>query len=246
MPSCEVRPDFFERFPWALHAPQTPLQDAASDAEQQAVVAVAEGLIQLVRTSIVLGFDTGRPPDINPTASLPPLLAAPGAAFVTLRRNGMLRGCIGSAVATRPLIVDVTQHAFNAAFRDGRFPKLGLAELAGLELSVSVLTAPVPMAFSDEPDLLAQLQPGIDGLIIEDSGRAALFLPSVWQEVREPRQFLTLLKQKAGMAAGHFSPSFTARRFRSIDVKGRMVDPSVPGAASAVSSLRWSPIPRRR
>ncbi|HTB43645.1 MAG TPA: AmmeMemoRadiSam system protein B [Acetobacteraceae bacterium] len=240
---------------WALHAPEngtaqtrdrpTDAQETGLDAEQQAVVAVGEALIQLVRTAIGLGFDTGRPADINPAAPLPPLLAAPGAAFVTLRRNGRLRGCIGSAVATRPLIVDVAHHAFNAAFRDGRFPKLGLDELAGLELSVSVLTAPVPMAFADEADLLRQLRPGIDGLIIEDAGRAALFLPSVWEEIREPRQFLTLLKQKAGMPAAYFSPTFTARRFRSIEVKGPMVGAPVPGtpAAAATTALRWSPVP---
>jgi MEMO1 family protein len=230
---------------WALHtgAAQAPEMDA----EQQAVVALAEGLIQLVRTAIGLGFDTGRPPDINPQAQLPPLLTAPGAAFVTLRRNGMLRGCIGSAVATRPLIVDVVQHAFNAAFRDWRFPKLALDELARLELSVSVLTAPVPMAFGDENDLLAQLRPDTDGLIIEDAGRSALFLPSVWQEVREPRRFLTLLKLKAGMAATHFSTAFVARRFRSIEVKGHMVDASAPRAvAAAADLLRWSPVPGRR
>ena len=81
----------------------------------------------------------------RPTPVCAPLLAAPGAAFVTLRRHGMLRGCIGSAVATRPLIVDVVQHAFNAAFRDWRFPRLDWLELVGLSLSVSVLTPPSPM-----------------------------------------------------------------------------------------------------
>jgi len=235
---------------WALHAPETHAQQTHAkethakgvgvDEEQQAVAAVAEGLIQLVRTSIALGFDTGRPADINPSATLPLLLSAPGAAFVTLRRNGMLRGCIGSAVATRPLIVDVVQHAFNAAFRDWRFPRLALDEWAGLELSVSVLTPPLPMTFADEADLLAQLRPYIDGLIIEDSGHAALFLPSVWQEIPEQRRFVTALKLKAGMAATHFSPAFTARRFRSIEVKGPMVGSPAPGGAS--DSLRWSPV----
>lgn len=216
------------------------------DPEHQAVLAVAEGLIQLVRTAIGLGFDTGRPPDINPHAQIPPLLSAPGAAFVTLRRNGALRGCIGSAVATRPLIVDVVQHAYNAAFRDWRFPRLGLDELAGLQLSVSVLTPPVPMTFADEADLLAQLRPGTDGLVIEDAGRAALFLPSVWEEIREPRHFLTLLKLKAGLAADHFSPGFVARRFRSIEVKGEMVDPSVPRAKTRdIDAVRWTPLPAK-
>jgi hypothetical protein len=234
---------------WALHAPETRAQDreveVEVDAEQQAIVDLAEGLIQLVRTGIALGFDTGHPAEVNPTAPIPPRLAAPGAAFVTLRRDGMLRGCIGSAVATRPLIVDVVQHAFNAAFRDWRFPKLALEEWAGLELSVAVLTAPAPMAFDSEADLLDQLRPGSDGLIIEDSGCSALFLPSVWEEVGDPRRFLTLLKLKAGMAATHFSASFAARRFRSIDVKGKMVDPSIPRPA-ATGDLRWSPLTGRR
>ena len=233
---------------WALYMPEIPAQEAqAPDREQQAIVALAPALIQLVRTAIGLGFDTGRPPEVNPSAQLPPLLSAPGAAFVTLRRNGGLRGCIGSAVATRPLVVDVVQHAFNAAFRDWRFPRLALDELAGLELSVSVLTAPVAMTFTDEADLLAQLRPTIDGLIIEDAGRAALFLPSVWQEVNDPRQFLTLLKLKAGMAATHFSPGFTARRFHSIEVKGPMVDQSVPRAPAALpDTLHWRPVPGSR
>jgi MEMO1 family protein len=240
---------------WALHAPEP--QETAVDQEAAAVVAMGEGLIQLVRTGIALGFDTGHPASVNPQAQLPPLLSAPGAAFVTLRRNGKLRGCIGSATATRPLIVDVVQHAFNAAFRDWRFPKLVPEEWAGLELSVSVLTAPVPMTFADEADLLDQLRPRTDGLIIEDSGRTALFLPSVWEEVRDPRRFLTLLKLKAGMAATHFSPGFRARRFRSIEVKGDMVAPGVaPGVASgiapggappaAIGDLRWTPVPGRR
>jgi hypothetical protein len=230
----------------AAHAPETETQEIAVDAEDNAVEALAEGLIQLVRTGIMLGFDTGRPAEVNPAADLPPLLAAPGAAFVTLRRNGLLRGCIGSAVATRPLIVDVVQHAFNAAFRDWRFPRLALTEVAGLELSVSVLTAPQPMTFADEAALVGQLRPGIDGLIIEDSGRSALFLPSVWDEAPEPHRFLGQLKLKAGMPAAHFSPAFTARRFRSIEVKGPMMGDPVPGVTPVpINRLSWRPVPRR-
>jgi AmmeMemoRadiSam system protein B/AmmeMemoRadiSam system protein A len=226
---------------WALHAQETQAGEIGVDAEQRAVVELGDALIQLVRTAIGLGFDTGHPPEVNPAAQLPALLTAPGAVFVTLRRNGMLRGCIGSAVATRPLIVDVVQHSFNAAFRDWRFPRLGLDELAGLELSVSVLTKPVAMTFADEADLRSQLRPAIDGLIIEDAGRAALFLPSVWQEVPEPRQFLRLLKQKAGMPAEHFSPSFTARRFHSIEVKGHMAEEPLPGAARPTNGPTGGP-----
>jgi AmmeMemoRadiSam system protein B/AmmeMemoRadiSam system protein A len=190
------------------------------DEERAAVEAVGETLIELVRGSISSGLATGRPAEVRVHAELPPLLAAHGAAFVTLRRGGRLRGCIGSPVAWRPLIADIAQHAFNAAFTDPRFPPLRPEEAQGLELSVSVLTAPVAMRFADEAELLAQLRPRIDGLTIEDAGKRALFLPSVWEELPERRPFLTALKNKAGLASQHFSPGFTASRFRSIEVKG--------------------------
>ena len=202
---------------WALYEP------SPHDDERAKIEAIGPTLIDLVRRSIVFGLDTGQPANVQTDASLPPLLAAPGAAFVTLRRpDGSLRGCIGSVVLTRPLVVDVVQHAFNAAFRDWRFPRLTWLELAGLSLSVSVLTPPAPMQFDGEADLLAQLQPHIDGLIIEDMALRSLFLPSVWEEIPDKRHFITALKMKAGMQADHFSPSFRAQRFRSIEVKGAM------------------------
>ena len=225
---------------WALYEPPEAVE---RDEERDAVEALGPDLIQLVRSGIAVGFQTGRPAEVNAGASIPALLAAQGAAFVTLRRNGQLRGCIGSPVATRPLIVDVVQHAFNAAFRDWRFPRLALDELAGLDLSVSVLTPPVPMSFADEAELLTQLRPGTDGLIIEDSGRAGLFLPSVWEEIPTARPFLTHLKLKAGMAASHFSPRFTAQRFRSIEVKGRMADhPPLAVLTTTRDLLGWKPL----
>jgi MEMO1 family protein len=219
---------------WALYEGPPP------DAETVAVEALGPTLIELARRSIAIGIDTGRPAQVTADGDLPPLLAAPGAAFVTLRRrDGALRGCIGSALATRPLIVDVTQHAFNAAFRDPRFPRLDWLELAGLSLSVSVLTPPEPMQFSGEAGLLAQLRPGVDGLIIEDLGRRALFLPSVWEELADQRQFLMALKLKAALPAGHFSPEFCAQRFRSIEVKGAMEE----GCGAVEGLLGWSVLP---
>jgi hypothetical protein len=219
---------------WALYepAPGAPEQDT----EGAAVEAIGPALIELVRQSIVFSLNTGQPPQVMADRTLAPLLAAPGAAFVTLRRKEALRGCIGSAVATRPLIVDVVQHAFNAAFRDWRFPRLDVLELAGLSLSVSVLTPPVPMTFDGEPDLLHQLRPGTDGLIIEDAGHRSLFLPSVWEEIRDRRHFLMSLKLKAGLPAEHFSPNFRAQRFRSIEVKGTMT----AGGGAVVGPMAWT------
>ena len=106
-----------------------------------------------------------------------------------------------------------------AAFGDQRFPPLTAAELDGLTLSVSVLTPPVPMRFTGEADLLAQLRPGVDGLIIEDCGRRALFLPAVWEQLPDPAHFLAHLKAKAGMPIDHWSPHFKASRFQAVEVK---------------------------
>lgn len=214
---------------WALFEPQVARE---RDEQREAIEAHGPTLIDVVRGAIAFGLNTGEAPSIRADANLPPLLAAHGAAFVTLRRDGALRGCIGSPVAWRPLIADVAQHAFNAAFKDPRFPALHVLELARLELSVSVLTPPEPMRFADEADLLAQLRPGVDGLIIEDAGRRSLYLPSVWEEIADRRTFLTTLKMKAGLPAGHFSRTFTAQRFRSIEVKGRM------SADSALLTMR--------
>jgi MEMO1 family protein len=204
---------------WALYE-----GEAALDPERAEIEALGPALIQLARGGIIAGFHADQPGRVHPDAVLSPKLTAPGATFVTLRRNGELRGCVGSPVAHRSLATDVVEHAFNAAFRDHRFPKLHILELAGLELSVSVLTPPETMRFGGEADLLGQLRMGVDGLIIEDAGRRALYLPAVWQQIHDKRQFLATLKLKAGLAADHFSSGLRAYRFRSIEVKGHMVD----------------------
>lgn len=198
-------------------------------------------LLEITRTSILSGFNTGLPAMMTLDNSLPAPLSAYRAAFVTLRRNQRLRGCLGSAVARQPLIFEVAQQAFNAAFRDWRFPKLGLEELAGLTLSVSVLTPPVAVLHADEAELLDQLQPGTDGLIIDDAGHSALFLPSVWHEVPDPRRFLMLLKAKAGLPANQASKRLTARRFRSVEVTGEMTEPTAGASANLREMFRWTP-----
>lgn len=149
----------------------------------------------------------------------PEPLRGHGAAFVTLKRNGDLRGCIGSPTAWRPLVEDIADNAFAAARRDPRFPPLAESELPGLSLSVSVLTPPQPLAAADEADLLARLRPRIDGLIIEDGGRRALFLPAVWESLPDARRFLAHLRLKAGLPPDHWSPSFKAYVFQAVELK---------------------------
>ncbi len=181
-----------------------------------AIAAIGDRLTELAWSSIRHGLTGGGPAPAP--VERPGPLAEPGAVFVSLHRDGDLRGCIGSPMAWRPLAEDIVDNAFKAAFRDPRFPPLAASELDGLTLSVSVLTPPLPMAFRDETDLLAQLRPRIDGLLIEDGGRRALFLPSVWEQLPDGRAFLAHLKAKAGLAPNHWSPTFKASRFQAVEI----------------------------
>jgi AmmeMemoRadiSam system protein B/AmmeMemoRadiSam system protein A len=169
-------------------------------------------LILLAAASIDHGLRHGKPVPVGLDEHAPEL-RAPGACFVTLKMQGRLRGCIGSPQAHRPLVLDVADNAFKAAFKDPRFPALKPDERDGLDLSIAVLSPQTAMAFKNETDLLAQLRPDRDGLVIADGPRRALFLPSVWEQLPDPRAFLQQLKRKAGMAPEHWSQGFQAWRF---------------------------------
>lgn len=145
----------------------------------------------------------------------PKALEMKTASFVTLKTDGMLRGCIGSITATAPLIVDVCKNARNAAFQDPRFIPVEQNEFAKLKYSVSLLSTPEMMNFHNEEDLLNQIVAGIDGLIIKDAGRQAVYLPEVWEQLPQKQTFLNSLKQKAGLKADWFSNTFQAYRFRT-------------------------------
>jgi AmmeMemoRadiSam system protein A len=140
-------------------------------------------------------------------------LAAPGATFVTLRRDGALRGCIGSLEAHRPLGADVRANAVAAAFRDPRFAPLAVHEFHATVVEVSLLSASEVLACVDERHALAQLRPGIDGVILEAGWRRATFLPQVWDQLPEPREFLAALKHKAGLPAEFWSPGVRVARY---------------------------------
>jgi AmmeMemoRadiSam system protein B/AmmeMemoRadiSam system protein A len=161
--------------------------------------------------------------------TLPALLQTPGASFVTLKKFGALRGCIGSLVAWRALAEDISDNAVKAAFHDPRFAPLAPEEWASLDISLSILTPAEPMTFVSEADLLAQLHPRVDGLIIEDGSHRALFLPAVWEMLPNPVDFLQQLKLKAGLAPHHWSPTFLAKRFKALEITGSEDDMSEEG-----------------
>lgn len=168
-------------------------------------------LVELARAAIAAGRDA---PWLGPDlAGLPPTLTAPAASFVTLHRHGELRGCIGSLEAHRPLAEDVAGNARAAAFMDPRFPPVARDELPELELEISVLSPLAPLGVASEAELLAALRPGVDGLVLVDGARRATFLPAVWRQLPEPRQFLAHLKHKAGLPADHWSPAIHFLRY---------------------------------
>jgi len=115
-------------------------------------------------------------------AALPAELRELRASFVTLTVAGELRGCCGTLEARRALATDVWHNARASAFGDPRFPPLE--------------RGPVRSA----AELLARLVPGEDGLVIAWRGSRATFLPKVWEQLRDPVEFLAHLKRKAGWA----------------------------------------------
>lgn len=138
----------------------------------------------------------------------------PAATFITLKKNGELRGCIGSLKAYRSLLNDLQDNAIAAAFRDPRFPPLVEAELPEVHIEVSVLTDPELLTFSDEADALSQLKPDVDGIIFKCGGYKSTFLPQVWEQLPTPELFMAHLKQKAGLAPSFWSDDVLLYRYR--------------------------------
>lgn len=169
-------------------------------------------LLELARASIRRGLQSGRPLTFA-LAGLADELVVLRASFVTLEQGARLRGCIGSLEAWRPLAVDVAENAYAAAFHDPRFPPVRADEVDALEIHLSLLTPAVAMTFTSEADLLTQLQPGVDGLILLEGRHRGTFLPSVWAELPTPQLFLTHLKRKAGLLPDYWSPEVRIMRY---------------------------------
>ena len=114
-----------------------------------------------------------------------------------------------------PLVEDVARNAGNAAFRDPRFDPVRPEEIPGLKLKLSVLSPPEPFPVESEDDLLAQIRPGVDGIILKEGGRRATFLPAVWDMVASPREFIGQLKRKAGLPEDYWSDRMEVFRYRA-------------------------------
>jgi hypothetical protein len=177
------------------------------DAEDDA--GLGDALLSRARNAIARALDL-------PTHDEPqhPALRSLGATFVTLRRDGELRGCIGTLSAQREVADDVRRHALAAAFRDPRFEPLRVEEFAQLEIEVSLLDAARPLAAASEAEVHAALRPGFDGVLLEWRGRSATFLPQVWEQLPQPGEFMAALKHKAGLPADFWAEDLRLSRYR--------------------------------
>ncbi|MBF0214535.1 MAG: AmmeMemoRadiSam system protein B [Magnetococcales bacterium] len=189
----------------ALHSPAdgtAPMPATAPAVSSSEPSPTPVGLPELVREHLASALSGGRGLPASAVIARQEALAKPGACFVTLTAGGALRGCIGSLVAHRALAEDLLENGLSAAIRDPRFPPVGAAELAGLAIEVSLLTAPVPFPYRDEEDLLCRLKRGVHGVILSKQGRRATFLPQVWEQLPDPVDFLGHLCRKAGLDGG--------------------------------------------
>jgi len=175
-------------------------------------------LLDIARSSIEHNLIHKKPPLLR-VEEFAAELRESRASFVTLMINNELRGCIGMLEATRPLIVDVARNACAAAFSDPRFSPLSRAEFALLDIHISILSPSTEMQFTSQEDLISQLHVGQDGLILEE-GRIhrGTFLPSVWESLPDPVNFLRQLKRKAGLAPDHWSDTMRIYRYTTVSI----------------------------
>jgi AmmeMemoRadiSam system protein A len=166
-------------------------------------------LVRIARESLAEALGVGVAADYRE-----PWLQEPGATFVTLTRWGKLRGCVGTVRAHRPLFDDVWLNARGSAFHDTRFPPVERDELSHLQVEVSLLSHPEPLPpFVREEEALAALRPGVDGVIFEAGSNRSTFLPQVWEQLPDPRDFLTHLKHKAGLPEDFWAPDVRLQRY---------------------------------
>ena len=171
-----------------------------------------ETLLRLAASSIEHGLEFRRPKPVN-SAEYPAELQILRPVFVTLKVDNDLRGCVGTLDSLYPLVANVAKYAFKSAFSDPRFPEVKRDEILRLRIQISILNQPEALQFSSENELVDQLRPGVDGLILEEPPFRGTLLPSAWEGVTDKALFLTQLKRKAGFPAAYWSGSLKVHRY---------------------------------
>ena len=182
-----------------------------------------EVLLATARYALLNGVRNGVPPEMA-SGNFSKLLLKKGAAFVTLRNHGKLRGCMGTLYAHESLVKNVLHNAYNAAFKDNRFAPLTADELKVIDLHISVLTKPQPLLVDSEVELQAKLVPGTDGVILRYRQSQATFLPAVWESIAQPAEFIRQLKLKAGWSADFWSSEIKIELYRVIEFTERSAE----------------------
>jgi len=133
---------------------------------------------------------------------LSPALMREAACFVTLTKEGALRGCIiDNFIPHEPLYKNVMRNVVLAATEDPRFLPVSMDEIDAIRIEISVLDAPQPLLFDSPDDLLAKLNPGKDGVILKTNHGLSTYLPQVWEALPDPAVFLSRLCEKQGAPA---------------------------------------------
>ena len=157
-----------------------------------------EILLEIARGAIVSKFNH-KIIDREKLLKAYPELAKKGAVFVTLKKSGNLRGCIGSLIAHRSLLDDVISNAISAGFNDPRFPPLSKSELSEIKIEVSLLSPYKELIYKDKEDLKKKIRVNIDGVILKLGSNQATFLPQVWEDIPDFDPFFVHLCNKAGL-----------------------------------------------
>lgn len=157
-----------------------------------------QALTEYARQVVERSVRSSQTPDPDPALlDAHPELREPHGVFVTIKKRGQLRGCIGSLSPSGPICEGIRHFAAKAALEDPRFPPVSEAELPDLQYSVSILTNPIPLNAPPE-QFPSRLRPGIDGVILIVGDRSSTFLPQVWKEIPTPTEFLAHLCIKQG------------------------------------------------
>ncbi len=170
--------------------------------------------VDAIRVALCDGVRTT--PDLD---ALPAPLRDAGASFVTLERDQLLLGCVGTLEARRPLALDVAEHACAAAFDDPRMPPVTLGDFATMSVKVSVLSPLHALPVRSYDELRTALQPAIDGLVVETPRHRATFLPSVWSKVDDVDQFLDALWLKAGLRPRSWPHRISLSRYATTEYR---------------------------
>lgn len=187
------------------------------------VLAHGASLAQLARAAI--RDAVGGPRLVRPSGAW---TATRVGTFVSLHwHGGALQGCVGSLEPVRGIVDDVVRNADAAAMRDPRGRALVLADVDHLEVELSILSPLERVPGASEAEIVAQLRPGIDGVVLELGAHAGTLLPAVWADVPDVAAFWHGLKRKAGLATSAWSAAAEVWRYTA----ARFVDPAPGGWA---------------